>query len=570
MGVFFLLILMGACAKHDIYQGEDPSLGTPEPTEDEDYVSKFENFEGIHVNITSQFAGAVYSIYYEYPYEEGSLVKEPYLIAKTPIQTTLDVPKHVKKLYILSGSGELIETDVKDITINANTKATLPPSDQVRAEMCHLANSKYFPEKRYNVKGKDLYQCTDLKIAENSTTGNFEKAHIWLTYLSDGGMSDTNEKLVGKIWFYTYPSEKMNTLTMDDCTFYGQADDATIHDIDFDNIGLRERKYLFSSKEENRSTANNYYRRIYLGKFEKGLNIGFVYQGTDRPQFSTPALNGPDNNKVPDNAAADHKYIGHTLTYEDNSSFKIEQNVANGFIYHIKTDNFEGNIVGMENRSPNYRSYDGDYNDMVCLIESEPVGIRPVEPILPPVIESYTNKKGYLLFEDNYPSQGDFDFNDVVLYYHIKNNLDKNEADVSVQLLASGCTFHNKVGFNYANVPTTFFNDVNGYLNVRQFDEMPNSPITRIFSNHDATKRFMPFIDNGRGPISKDVKNTDEYPYVLDIPYSENQPFQWCLENKRIDEAYNFDWEYRKAHSDWYLTPKDATLVIQFPTPDNE
>ena len=49
----------------------------------------------------------------------------------------------------------------------------------------------------------------------------------------------------------------------------------------------------------------------------------------------------------------------------------------------------------------------------------------------------------------------------------------------------------------------------------------------------------MPYIDNGKGPVSKNVKNTDLYPYVLDIPYSENKPFHWCIENKSIDNAYN-------------------------------
>ena len=39
----------------------------------------------------------------------------------------------------------------------------------------------------------------------------------------------------------------------------------------------------------------------------------------------------------------------------------------------------------MENRCPNYRAYDGDYNDMLCLIESNPVAIEPAEPVTPPV-----------------------------------------------------------------------------------------------------------------------------------------------------------------------------------------
>ena len=43
-----------------------------------------------------------------------------------------------------------------------------------------------------------------------------------------------------------------------------------------------------------------------------------------------------------------------------------------------------------------------------------------------------------------------------------------------------------------------------------------------------------------------------------------------CIENKSIDDAYNFDQDYRKAHGDWYETPKDESLVIKFTTSDEE
>ena len=47
----------------------------------------------------------------------------------------LEVPTHVKKLYILRGDGELIESDVKDITIGSDTKSSL------RATSCLLYTS---------------------------------------------------------------------------------------------------------------------------------------------------------------------------------------------------------------------------------------------------------------------------------------------------------------------------------------------------------------------------------------------------------------------------------------------
>ena len=34
--------------------------------------------------------------------------------------------------------------------------------------------------------------------------------------------------------------------------------------------------------------------------------------------------------------------------------------------------------------------------------------------------------------------------------------------------------------------------------------------------------------------------------------------------------SYNFDQDYRKAHGDWYETPKDESLVIKFTTSDEE
>ena len=43
--VFCLLFLMESCVKHDIYQGEDPTVDPKEPTkEEEDYIAQFENF----------------------------------------------------------------------------------------------------------------------------------------------------------------------------------------------------------------------------------------------------------------------------------------------------------------------------------------------------------------------------------------------------------------------------------------------------------------------------------------------------------------------------------------------
>ncbi len=54
----------------------------------------------------------------------------------------------------------------------------------------------------------------------------------------------------------------------------------------------------------------------------------------------------------------DYNYIGRTISYKDknqqSTSFKITQPTSNGFIQHVKVSDFEGNILGMENRTPGF------------------------------------------------------------------------------------------------------------------------------------------------------------------------------------------------------------------------
>lgn len=559
MKAFPLLICLALCACVD--QDRDLHENGPEKG-GKDYAAQFSNQTEINVNIQSEYPGSVYSIYYNYPYEEGSLAKEPYLVGKTPIQTTLKVPNDVKTLYIL-GNGKMIESQVKDLSINDKTPASRAESTGLTDKVMAAVNSKYFPESTNNVRGEDLYKCTDLVIAQTESTGEFNEAEVWLTYLSDGGFSRSN--LYGKLWFYTYPTEKMNNLTLDDCTFYGKNAAGEIVKVDYaKNIRIKNRnednsgEYIFWSKEENAKTKQGEYTRIYLGKFSKGQNIGFVFRGTEeRPQFTTPALNLSKTGIF----AGDLEYVGKTIRYKDNSgSFKLEKQVSNGFIQHIQEDGFEGNVLGMENRTPTYNAYDGDYNDMLCLIESNPLALEPAEPITPPGTNDYTLEKGYYLFEDNYPDQGDFDFNDVVVEYSIISYNDSQKSkQISAKLLAYGCSFINEFGFKNAGKYVPFFTDIQGFKNVRGTADETNYPIATQTLNGEVE----PYLYNGKGYIEKSIYHTDEYPYVLDIPISDTssgKTFRWCIETKSISSAYSFIAPRKK---DWYTNPQDENLLIK-------
>ncbi|MDD2961945.1 MAG: LruC domain-containing protein [Muribaculaceae bacterium] len=532
---------------------EKSPTGYNESYGNEDYINSFKNTNEITFKVESETPGKVYSVFYKYPYSEGDLVETPFLTAKTPISVKLIIPKDVTTLYVLS-DGEITEHKVAsgDFILTAN-RSSHDFNDL--ATIAAYVNSTVFPEQSNNIKGEDLYKCTDLVISESEASGYFEEAEAWITYLSDGGFSNSNQH--GKLWFYTYDSAKRENLTVDDCTFYGLDADGNKEQISYSDINSSNSKYVFYSSEENKNVKNGVYTKKYLGKFHKGLNIGFVFKSeNERAQFTTPSLNLSEGN---------YKYIGTKFNYKNNQgSFTPIKSVSNGFIYHLITDDFQVNVLGMENRSTNHKSYDGDYNDMLCIIESNPIYIKPVEEIFPPKLEEYSVEKGLYLFEDNYPSQGDFDFNDLVVAYDITsfiNGSSEKGVRVKTTLLAYGSAFDNEFGFKYGEEYFPIFKNIKGHANVNDKNFDANYEKT-VETDFPANAIIKPYLNNGVHYITSSDKNTEDYPYVLVIPSANNasSTFRWCLENKNISDAYNFA---SPRTNDWYLTPKDESLVIK-------
>lgn len=557
-------MLVSSCMENNVYKGEKEEEENPSTvtTEQElggaEYAKQFDNHRDITVNITAAREGTVYSLYYDYPYEEGELVLEPNLTGKTPIRQTLRVPTHVQKLYIV-GNGKVITTDVKDLDINDDTPASTRSTD-LSEDVLFEINNVYFPEMRYNVRGEDLYNCSDIAVAETESTEPFEEADVWATYVSDGGYYSNQNAHYGKMWFYTYPSEKADRLTIDDCTFYGM-ENGEVREISYrdliaeDDADMDDDNYIFFSKTENDNVKKyGKHTEIYLGRFKKGLNIGFVFHATDRPQFTTPAL---DKSEQTDKG--DWRYIGQTLNY-DTGDFKIEKNVSNGFSQHIKVGDFEGNVVGMENRSPNHKAYDGDYNDMLFLLRSNPRGLKPWQLIEHwPSILDRSLAEGYYIFEDNYPDEGDFDFNDVVVKYKIKTYL-SGISVVYAKLMAYGCDFNNEFGFVVNGQYKPFFTGIRGYVNVNgTVSEAGLREHIEIFEN--VSGEILPYLNNGKGYIEEGTFDTATYPYVMDIPYAANADFRWCKEGKPISKAYPFATTATRSGG-WYITPLDESLLV--------
>ncbi len=577
-----------------------------------EYAQGFSTFKEIKVNIKSTTTGACYSIYYEYPYGEGgSIVKAPFLIAKTPISTELNIPKDVDKLYIV-GEGNLIEKNVADLDLSLKpTYRAMSSASRLNGYPDDLDGqiSTFFSESMHNVQGGDLYTNLDLKKTYKGSDEAtlYDSVEVKLTYLGDGGIAiksnteTSTEKrqwpVFGKIWAYTYPvNATMDANLINNVVFYGLYNGKLVK---LDSPA--DRAYILSDANAERTVADGQNVGKYLlwsgdayknnlhylsnGDLDKSatiekpgdvgqvtvklpvkengqqLAVGFIYKSnsgdyTPLKRFSTPCLNA---------------YRGPTTVFSKLPPFSPET-VINAPITHVIIQNFVStedpfynvNVLGAENRAYDHPACDFDYNDMLVLVESH-ADFKPCCKVVQEQIPNVTCTSGTLTFEDNYPAHGDFDFNDVVvryLYYNFYDRTDDKKNFVQAKLFAYGCDFTNEFGFRNGTTYIPFFKNIKGYFNVNS--KTVDTLNVKIAENYFGGNEFIPYLrnentDNLGNPITKDTYNTADYPYVLDIADKTCQtiPYRWCLEKKPIDSAY-FD----IISAGWYNNIKDATLIV--------
>lgn len=110
----------------------------------------------------------------------------------------------------------------------------------------------------------------------------------------------------------------------------------------------------------------------------------------------------------------------------------------------------EHNMVGFED----WPGGDKDYNDVIFAIKSNPADAIEVPPVPEPEPELVEKTyQGILGFEDNWPDQGDYDMNDVVVKYNSSMLINADNEIVSVAdrftLVWSGANYKDGFGFQY-------------------------------------------------------------------------------------------------------------------------
>lgn len=621
-----------------------------EYTPDTSYLynySQYENFRAITVN--NPCDDHYLSIYYNQPFsDEGGVCAKEYLGGKGPFTMQLNVPSHVKQLYVVD-NGVLTVQPVGDLEVGAKTRGLEYTSDELNALYGHVT-SVYLPTAKYNVTGDDLFKCTDIRLERD---GNHNDQDITAFNISlidlmnkswDGSGNYNGEKnrFIGNLFAYVYPKEKQHHLTLDDCIFFGadpreyttfSAHMEAVHN----EMGLAETKKkicplkqipaakLRALGEEVRSNNSSLTADQIKSKSGvwpllnahiknrphivislpvattdlfpngcEGYNLGFVYLGGQNLRFTTPALNigfpGPGDEKYGQYAEKGN-YLGYELKYEDacyndqgsigSGTFVLDRHVANGFIWHFdytyNGEKREYDVLGMDNQYPFNKQtfYDADYADYKVLISTDPEYLKPVETLLKPIHTPFTLEEGYYLFEDTYPDEGDYDYNDVIVqyewrYYPEDDQHRQHVNRVNCTLEGYACAYNNTFGFinideNADQRHHPLFTGIHGMMNVTSepsfIDLEADNTIDVEYEFVGDKTHIYPYLSNARGEVYEQRTGTYKGPFVLKVPEvldADEHEFRWTIEGARLEDAYNSITE-----DDWYLNIKNETLLMK-------
>ncbi|MFD2160919.1 LruC domain-containing protein [Paradesertivirga mongoliensis] len=222
---------------------------------------------------------------------------------------------------------------------------------------------------------------------------------VWVTFVSEGG---GNKNAIG---YYTYLTNNPPNV---------------VNKID-------EVKFIFPNASAVSSGGNMQSGdRVKIGRFDSGTSIGFVL-----------VQNGWRQNLNTVNSSALKFYSDSKFNPENSNELKTHTVLLN----FAKENLF---VIGFEDLKRDLTGTDHDFNDVVLYATSAPVDAIStvgVQGIVPPkdtdadgvwdVYDKFPNdgtkayvsyfpsenSQGTLVFEDNWPSKGDYDMNDLVVKY---------------------------------------------------------------------------------------------------------------------------------------------------------
>ncbi len=455
-GIVLFSLLFSACEKKDIY--------VP-PVDDKVTLGNYYDFQttrSVQLNVEYTTGGKVYfEVYGENPLkaESGTVLKKDGLIALAKGVTDEDgkynlkatLPASVAEVYIYSpdfGAPTLFKAQLTDGMIGAKIdfESAIDLSKLADAGTAALATraswnsiEKYIPNRLsgWNVWGTPSALKDEPKIDVDAVMKKYIN-----TYLPEGGKNQS---------YAPYVTDNA------DITLYEEAAKVTLSYLGGETAAKSVLAYYCYHKDATlkdiKKAAQN---ACVIFPNAHGSVLGYYSGVTMKLKYIDPDGNIIDGNFPKDTKIGfmiwNNGWTGQAFKYNVFYSTKALNNSNISYTATLGIKDKKGeeyNVISFEDWP-----YAGnlDYNDVVFVITSDPAESIVVPPAPEPTPETYTETyQGLLGFEDCWPSQGDYDMNDVVIKYYSNITCnDKNEI-VSVidkfTLVWSGANLRN--GFGY-------------------------------------------------------------------------------------------------------------------------
>lgn len=455
-GVVLFSLLFSACEKKDVY--------VP-PVDDKVTLGNYYDFQttrAVQLNVEYTTGGKVYfEVYGENPLkaESGTVLKKDGLIALAKGVTDEDgkynlkatLPASVAEVYIYSpdfGAPTLFKAQLTDGMIGAKIdfESAIDLSKLADAGTSALATraswnsiEKYIPNRLsgWNVWGTPSALKDEPKIDVDAVMKKYIN-----TYLPEGGKNQS---------YAPYVTDNA------DITLYEEAAKVTLSYLGGETAAKSVLAYYCYHKDATlkdiKKAAQN---ACVIFPNAHGSVLGYYSGVTMKLKYIDPDGNITDGNFPKDTKIGfmvwNNGWTGQAFKYNVFYSTKALNNSNISYTATLGIKDKKGeeyNVISFEDWP-----YAGslDYNDVVFVITSDPAESIVVPPAPEPTPETYTETyQGLLGFEDCWPSQGDYDMNDVVIKYYSNITCnDKNEI-VSVidkfTLVWSGANLRN--GFGY-------------------------------------------------------------------------------------------------------------------------
>lgn len=473
-----------SCMDKDVYNPD--RTDNDKPVLDLSFKFAMKSSKAVSISATDAFGnpgkGVLFNIYQENPFvDEGiSHDAEPlyagYTDQKGDLNTSIALPDNIKQIYVYpvtAGYGGLQTAEVADhisltfqgiqfptaatsratsadissftssliakrynihCVYNADDaaangilipgKSPLVSSESLSTDFLNLVNT-WYPEKEFQHE-EMLERSCDLVVTDVAG------AEVWATYIGDGGFNEGR----GVLMYYNYGA---GSLSSNQDAYGGENPSAATLE------SLLHMTLLFPNTDSNEAPAGTKVQLLYWNGskyetvFPQGTHIGFAFGRNSNKNGK--AINSVDNywfaqpwhSKLSSNNSHYPHYEMFYSTPELNGEGIYK---SNAIIRSCPA--YDCIVVGMDARywddsSPNN---DRDYNDVLFKVMSNPPdGVTPeteipVEPELP-----FDAQHGTLAFEDLWPSQGDYDFNDLVIDYTYKRLKNADGGISEVQLV---------------------------------------------------------------------------------------------------------------------------------------